>query len=161
MIGCIIYVDRYFFHINCDGKATTIGNRMYEEDDDSAGAAVFVPVRERENWGFSSTGNFWDVTAPNDYVAKNVSALTMKESELYTSAHLSPLSITYYARCLANGCYKVKLHFAEIVFSDNRSFYSLGRQIFDVYIRVFHQIYFYLYVIVEDLNELICCRRNW
>ena len=161
VIGCIIYVDRYFLHINCGGKATTVGNIMYEEDDNLAGAAVFVPVRERENWGFSSTGNFWDVTTPHDYVAKNVSALTMKESELYTSARLSPLSITYYARCLVNGRYKVKLHFAEIVFRDNRSFYSLGRRIFDVYIQVFHQIYFYLYVIVEELNELICCRRNW
>ena len=160
VIGCIIYVDRYFLHINCGGKATTVGNIMYEEDDNLAGAAVFVPVRERENWGFSSTGNFWDVTTAHDYVAKNVSALTMKESELYTSARLSPLSITYYARCLVNGRYKVKLHFAEIVFRDNRSFYSLGRRIFDVYIQVFHQIYFYLYVIVEELNELICCRRN-
>ncbi|KAL4627315.1 hypothetical protein ACB092_05G157700 [Castanea dentata] len=127
--------DRYFLHINCGGKATTVGNIIYEEDEETAGAAVFVPVRERENWGFSSTGNFRDVTTRNDYVAKNVSALTMKESELYTSARLSPLSITYYARCLANGRYKVKLHFAEIVFRDNRSFYSLGRRIFDVYIQ--------------------------
>ncbi|XP_050290691.1 probable leucine-rich repeat receptor-like serine/threonine-protein kinase At3g14840 isoform X2 [Quercus robur] len=133
--GCIIYVDRYSLHINCGGKATTVGNIMYEKDDDLAGPAVFFPVMERENWGFSNTGNFWDVTTLNDYVAKNVSALTMKESELYTSARLSPLSITYYARCLANGRYKVKLHFAEIVFRDNRSFYSLGRRIFDVYIQ--------------------------
>ena len=161
IIGCIIYVDRYSLHINCGGKATTVGNIMYEKDDDLAGPAVFFPVKERVNWGFSNTGNFWDVTTPNDYVAKNVSALIMKESKLYTSARLSPLSITYYARCLANGRYKVKLHFAEIVFRDNRSFDSLGRRIFDVYIQVFHQIYFYLYVIVEELNELICCRRNW
>ena len=160
MIGCIIYVDQNSLYINCGGKATIVGNIRYEGDDGLAGAAVFVPVRERENWGFSSTGNFWDVTTAHDYVAKNVSALTMKESELYTSARLSPLSITYYARCLVNGRYKVKLHFAEIVFRDNRSFYSLGRRIFDVYIQVFHQIYFYLYVIVEELNELICCRRN-
>ncbi|XP_065621388.1 probable LRR receptor-like serine/threonine-protein kinase At1g07650 [Quercus suber] len=104
---------------------------MYEEDDDLAGPAVFFPVMERKNWGFSSTGN-WDGNTSN-YVAKNVSALAMKESELYTSAPLSPLSITYYARCLANGHYKVKLHFAEIVY--NRSFYSLGRRIFDVYIQ--------------------------
>uniref|UniRef100_A0A2N9F1J4 non-specific serine/threonine protein kinase n=1 Tax=Fagus sylvatica TaxID=28930 RepID=A0A2N9F1J4_FAGSY len=59
----------------------------------------------------------------------------MNNSELYTSARLSPLSLTYYARCLANGNYTVKLYFAEIVFRDNRSFYSLGRRIFDVYIQ--------------------------
>uniref|UniRef100_A0A2N9IPP1 non-specific serine/threonine protein kinase n=1 Tax=Fagus sylvatica TaxID=28930 RepID=A0A2N9IPP1_FAGSY len=126
--------DRYSLHINCGGKATTAGKIKYEEDVDLAGAAKYVHVRE--NWGFSSTGNFWDVnTSANDYVANNVSILTMNKAELYTSARLSPLSFTYYARCLANGNYTVKLHFAEIVFRDNRSFYSLGRRIFDVYVQ--------------------------
>ena len=147
-------------HINCGGKATTAGKIKYEEDIDLAGAAKYVHVRE--NWGFSSTGNFWDVnTFANDYVANNVSILTMNKAELYTSARLSPLSFTYYARCLANGSYTVKLHFAEIIIKDNRSFYSLGRRIFDVYVQVFHHIYFSLYVIVEDLIELICCRKSW
>uniref|UniRef100_A0A2N9GZA8 non-specific serine/threonine protein kinase n=1 Tax=Fagus sylvatica TaxID=28930 RepID=A0A2N9GZA8_FAGSY len=50
-------------------------------------------------------------------------------------ARLSPLSLTYYARCLAKGNYTVKLHFAEIIFRDNRSFFSVGRRIFDVYIQ--------------------------
>ncbi|KAG7963667.1 hypothetical protein I3843_09G129900 [Carya illinoinensis] len=59
----------------------------------------------------------------------------MNSYELYTSARLSPLSLTYYVRCLANGNYTVTLSFAEIVFRDNRSFYSLGRRIFDVYIQ--------------------------
>jgi hypothetical protein len=85
----------------------------------------------------------------------------MNKAELYTSARLSPLSFTYYARCLANGNYTMKLHFAEIVFRDNRSFYSLGRRIFDVYVEVFHHIYFSLYVIVEDLIDLIFGRKNW
>ncbi|KAG6642318.1 hypothetical protein CIPAW_09G134200 [Carya illinoinensis] len=65
----------------------------------------------------------------------NVSTLRMNSYELYTSARLSPLSLTYYVRCLANGNYTVTLSFAEIVFRDNRSFYSLGRRIFDVYIQ--------------------------
>jgi hypothetical protein len=55
-------------HINCGGKATTAGKIKYEEDVDLVGAAKYVHVRE--NWGFSSTGNFWDVnTSANDYVA--------------------------------------------------------------------------------------------
>ncbi|KAK4589620.1 hypothetical protein RGQ29_020265 [Quercus rubra] len=126
--------DWYSVHINCGGKATTIGNIQYEADVDPAGAAKYVRVREY--WGFSSSGRFWDVnTTANDYIANNVSVLKMNESELYTSARLSPLSITYYARCLANGTYKLKLHFAEIVIRDNRSFYSLGRRIFDIYVQ--------------------------
>ncbi|XP_075664268.1 putative leucine-rich repeat receptor-like serine/threonine-protein kinase At3g14840 [Castanea sativa] len=126
--------DRYSMHINCGGNAITIGKIMYEADNDPGGSAKFF--HEKENWGFSSTGHFWDVdTSLNDYIANNVSILTMNESELYTSARLSPLSFTYYARCLAKGTYKVKLHFAEIVIRDNRSFYSLGRRIFDIYVQ--------------------------
>jgi hypothetical protein len=160
IIWFCFYVDWYSLHINCGGKAATIGKIKYEDDQDPAGAAKFF--HGIENWGFSSTGHFWDVESyANDYVANNVSILTMNKAELYTSARLSPLSITYYARCLANGNYTVKLHFAEIVFRDNRSFYSLGRRIFDVYVQVFHHIYCSLYVIVEDLIKLICCRKNW
>ncbi|GMY33112.1 probable leucine-rich repeat receptor-like serine/threonine-protein kinase At3g14840, partial [Fagus crenata] len=123
----------YSLHINCGGKAAIIGKIKYEGDEDPAGAAKFVHASE--NWGFNSTGH-WDVTPPlNDYVANTASILTMNNTELYTSARLSPLSFTYYARCLANGNYTVKLHFAEIVFRDNRSFYSLGRRIFDVYVQ--------------------------
>ncbi|KAK6123956.1 hypothetical protein DH2020_042301 [Rehmannia glutinosa] len=70
-----------------------------------------------------------------DYLAKNVSALRLNDSELYTEARLSPLSLTYYGRCLANGNYTVTLHFAEIIFRDNQSFQSLGRRMFDVYIQ--------------------------
>ena len=157
---CCFYVDRYSLHINCGGKPITVGKIMYEGDEDQAGAAKFFHLRE--NWGFSSTGHFWDVdTSRYDYIADNVSILTMNESELYTRARLSPLSFTYYANCLAKGTYKVKLHFAEIVIRDNRSFYSLGRRIFDIYVQVFYQIYFSLYVIVEELIELIFCRKNW
>ncbi|KAM3700636.1 hypothetical protein ACJW31_05G113300 [Castanea mollissima] len=126
--------DQYSLHIYCGGKATTVGNIQYEDNEDRAGPAKFF--HERENWGFSSTGSFWDYnTLENGYIATNVSILTMDESELYTNARQSPLSFTYYAHCLANGTYKVKLHFAEIVFRGNRSFYSLGRRIFDIYVQ--------------------------
>ncbi|XP_062162696.1 probable LRR receptor-like serine/threonine-protein kinase At1g07650 isoform X3 [Alnus glutinosa] len=127
--------DRYSLRINCGGSATTInGNIEYEGDQIQAGPAKFVP--NIASWGFSSSGNFWDVNSTSDqYIANNVSILRMNNSELFTSARLSPLSLTCYARCLANGNYTVKLYFAEIVFRVNRSFYSLGRRIFDVYIQ--------------------------
>ncbi|KAL4627271.1 hypothetical protein ACB092_05G156200 [Castanea dentata] len=126
--------DLYSLHINCGGKETTVGRIKYEGDEDPAGLAKYFHVKT--NWGFSNTGHFWDIDiTPNDYLANNVSILTMENSQLYTSARLSPLSITYYARCLANGNYLVKLHFAEIVFKSTISSYSLGRRIFDVYIQ--------------------------
>ncbi|KAK3003676.1 hypothetical protein RJ639_018373 [Escallonia herrerae] len=126
--------DRYALHINCGGRRTTIGNTIYEADQDTAGSARFVP--SRTNWGTSSTGDFWGRNATLDYyTANNISVLRMNNSELYTTAQLSPLSLTYYARCLANGNYTVTLHFAEIIFRDNRSYQSLGRRVFDVYIQ--------------------------
>ncbi|XP_050367372.1 uncharacterized protein LOC126785777 [Argentina anserina] len=127
--------DKYSLHINCGGKPTTFGSVKYEGDEASGGAATFFQATP-PHWGFSSTGDFVDNwSSDSDYIATNVSILKMNNSELYTTARLSPLSLTYYARCLANGNYTVKLHFAEIVLRDNRSYYGLGRRMFDVYIQ--------------------------
>ncbi|KAG2689232.1 hypothetical protein I3760_09G130700 [Carya illinoinensis] len=127
--------DLYSLHINCGGNATTIGRIKYEADLEQGGAAKFVLMKDY-TWGFSSTGDFWDVwSTSKDYIAENVSMLRMNDFELYKNARLSPLSLTYYVRCLAKGNYTVKLHFAEIILRNNRSFHSVGRRIFDVYIQ--------------------------
>ncbi|XP_062096102.1 probable leucine-rich repeat receptor-like serine/threonine-protein kinase At3g14840 isoform X5 [Humulus lupulus] len=126
--------EHYSLHINCGGKQTTIGNIKYEEDQGFVHPSNFF--QSSTNWGFSNTGDSWDSNnKAEDYIANNGSVLRMNNSELYTTARISPLSLTYYARCLGNGNYTVKLHFAEIVFRDNISFYSLGRRIFDVYVQ--------------------------
>lgn len=94
----------------------------------------------RQNWAFSSTGNFMDDDADSDdYIKTNISALynvSGPVSELYRTARVSPVSLTYYGLCLLNGNYSVKLHFAETVFTNDSSFSSLGRRIFDVYLQV-------------------------
>ncbi|KAL3345102.1 hypothetical protein AABB24_024182 [Solanum stoloniferum] len=124
----------YSVHINCGGESVTIGDTTYEADENSAGAAKFVYWKE--SWGSSNTGDFWYVPiTSNEYKATNVSSIKGHNSELYTTARLSALSLTYYGRCLANGNYTVTLHFAEIVIRDNRSFQSLGKRMFDVYIQ--------------------------
>ncbi|KAG6737306.1 hypothetical protein POTOM_058820 [Populus tomentosa] len=116
-------------------EEATIGNSIYKADDEPGGAAKYVSKRE-EDWQISTTGHIWDVPSSLDnYIAQNKSMLRTDNSVLYTNARLTPLSLTYYVRCLGNGNYKVKLHFAEIVMRDNRSYYSLGRRIFDVYIQ--------------------------
>ncbi|OMO82762.1 hypothetical protein COLO4_22842 [Corchorus olitorius] len=124
----------YSVYINCGGGATTINGINYEADEDAGGPAKYFPLKE--TWETSSTGLFWDTSVTSkDYIAQNVSILKINNSELYTRARLSPLSLTYYFRCLANGSYTVTLHFAEIVIRDNSSFHSLGRRIFDVYVQ--------------------------
>ncbi|XP_031120578.1 probable leucine-rich repeat receptor-like serine/threonine-protein kinase At3g14840 isoform X1 [Ipomoea triloba] len=126
--------DWYSFHINCGGGNVSIGDITYDADDGSTSLAKFVS--NRENWVSSNTGYFLDrqITL-SDYTTTNISVIKGKDSEIYKTARLSPLSLTYQGRCLANGIYNVKLHFAEIVLRDNRSFQSLGRRLFDVYIQ--------------------------
>ncbi|CAL5345225.1 unnamed protein product [Camellia sinensis] len=119
---------------DCGVARTTTGNIIYAADEDAGSPAEFLSVSL--NWGTSTTGLFWDTNENGICVATNKSIITMDESQLYTNARLSPLSLTYYGRCLANGKYTaVTLHFAEIIFINNQSFPSLGRRIFDAYIQ--------------------------
>lgn len=127
--------DYYDVHINCGGKSTRVGNKNFEADESSAGNTIFS-IASPSYWGSSNTGDFWGRNRSiDDYTATNVSVLYVNDSQLYTTARLSALSLAYYGRCLANGNYTVTLHFAEIVFRDNRSYQSLGERMFDVYIQ--------------------------
>ncbi|KAL8140523.1 hypothetical protein V2J09_006544 [Rumex salicifolius] len=123
---------RYSLHINCGGNVTSIGKTTYDADIIGGGPAKFFV--DKPEWGFSSTGHFWTQKVGN-YIATNDSTLPFIDSNLYSTSRTSALSLTYYGRCLAKGKYTVTLHFAEIIFRDNNSFYSLGRRIFDVYIQ--------------------------
>ncbi|KAJ0111079.1 hypothetical protein Patl1_02652 [Pistacia atlantica] len=133
-----ILTDRYSMHINCGGKELNIGNTKYEADIEAKGASMFY-TGPGQYWAFSSTGNFMDNDVVSDvYIQTNTSALSnvsADSSELYRTARVSPLSLTYYGLCLGNGNYTVKLHFAEIIFTNYSSLNSLGRRIFDVYIQ--------------------------
>ena len=107
----------------------------YADDIDSGGASKFF--QSRINWAFSSTGNFLDDDRPRDsYTLTNNASISGTNSGLYMDARLSPLSLTYYGFCMLNGNYTVNLHFAEIMFTDDRTYSSLGRRIFDLYIQV-------------------------
>ncbi|XP_037496735.1 probable leucine-rich repeat receptor-like serine/threonine-protein kinase At3g14840 [Jatropha curcas] len=58
------------------------------------------------------------------------------------TAGISPISLTYYGFCMGNGklqqvlppC-QSGLHFAEIMFTNDNTYNSLGRRIFDIYIQ--------------------------
>ena len=111
---------------------------MYDDDTEPGGASKF---HKSGNWAFSSTGHFMDDDKPKDiYILGNSSKLTMANPELYMTARLSPLSLTYYAFCLGTGTYKINLHFAEIKFTNDNTYSSLGRRVFDIYIQVFNDI---------------------
>ncbi|KAI3892863.1 hypothetical protein MKW92_027290 [Papaver armeniacum] len=130
--------DRYSFNINCGGREVISknrnGNMKYEDDQDPAGASKFY--QSSSNWAFSSTGDFMDNGDGDSYTISSAnSSLSTTDSELYMTARISPLSLTYYGFCLINGNYTVKLHFAEIIFSNDESYNSLGKRVFNVYIQ--------------------------
>ncbi|XP_058209746.1 probable leucine-rich repeat receptor-like serine/threonine-protein kinase At3g14840 isoform X1 [Rhododendron vialii] len=124
------------FHINCGGQKVSLNGNMTYEDDEDQGGPANSNYRSTTNWAFSSTGNFMeDNRTKKSFTLTNSSILSMKNSELYKDARISPISLTYYGFCLVNGNYTVNLHFAEIMFNDGKTFSSLGRRIFDIYIQ--------------------------
>ncbi|KAK2985859.1 hypothetical protein RJ640_018725, partial [Escallonia rubra] len=135
------------FHINCGGTQV-IGDEKprYEYEDDTldlGGPSKFF--QSVSNWGFSSTGHFLDNNSVNSYIIESsTSVLLGNNPDLYKDARLSPLSLTYYGYCLSDGSYKVNLHFAEIVFTDDKTYKSLGRRVFDIYIQ-FNIIYTFVF----------------
>ncbi|KAE8667584.1 hypothetical protein F3Y22_tig00112399pilonHSYRG00065 [Hibiscus syriacus] len=128
---------KYSLHINCGGKELNIsGDGKYEADRELRGASMFYLGH---NWAFSSTGNFIDNDIDaDDYLVTNTSALSIVSAiraEFFTTNRISFLCLTYYGLCLMKGNYTVSLHFAEIIFKNDRSYYDIGKRIFDVFIQ--------------------------
>ncbi|KAK2988816.1 hypothetical protein RJ640_018148, partial [Escallonia rubra] len=135
----------YSFHINCGGKEVSSDQKpgyRYEDDTDSGSPSKFF--QSGSNWGFSSTGHFLDDSRRDTYIQSNTSVLRGNNPGLYKDARLSPLSLTYYGYCLSDGSYTVNLHFAEIMFTDDKTYSSLGRRVFDIYIQ-FNIIYTFVF----------------
>lgn len=90
-----------------------------------------------------------DDTDSDNYIRTNTSTLSKVSAvdwELYRTARVSPLSLTYYGLCLGNGNYTIRLHFVEIIFKNDSTFNSLGKRIFDIYIQVTRQVYKHSFV---------------
>ncbi|KAJ6886104.1 LRR receptor-like serine/threonine-protein kinase RFK1 isoform X2 [Populus alba x Populus x berolinensis] len=125
-------------HVNSGGKDITINENKttlsYEGDGQVEGGAAKYFVNDQSFWGFSSTGDFMD-----DYDYQNtrytVSLQSSTVPELYQTARISPISLTYFHYCLKNGNYTVNLHFAEIQFTNDHTYNSLGRRVFDIYVQ--------------------------
>ncbi|KAJ6301641.1 hypothetical protein OIU77_015866 [Salix suchowensis] len=129
---CTRKPQHHSLFINCGGSSEIVGGNEYEDDTTPGGAAEFASLSER--WGYSSTGTY----IGNDngaYRATNSFGLNVTGEGFYQTARLAPQSLKYYGLCMLAGSYKVQLHFAEIMFSNNQSFSSLGRRIFDISIQ--------------------------
>ncbi|KAF8037832.1 hypothetical protein BT93_B0622 [Corymbia citriodora subsp. variegata] len=122
--------------INCGGTQTNFDGKQYEEDTNPNGPSIFSSSSSSssEKWAYSTTGVYMGNDAAG-YIAKYPYFMNMSGPEIYQTARLSPWSIRYYGLCMMEGSYKVRLHFAEVQFSDDQTFSSLGKRIFDVAIQ--------------------------
>ncbi|XP_038900109.1 probable leucine-rich repeat receptor-like serine/threonine-protein kinase At3g14840 isoform X3 [Benincasa hispida] len=125
----------YSLHINCGGRENLVnGTIRFDGDTNTGKSSLFF--QGGTNWGFSNTGSFMDDDrSTDDFIALSPPDLPMKDFALYSNARISPNSLTYYAFCMGNGNYTLSLYFAEIEFSNDKSYKSLGRRIFDVYVQ--------------------------
>ncbi|XP_054815638.1 probable LRR receptor-like serine/threonine-protein kinase At1g53440 isoform X2 [Prosopis cineraria] len=121
----------YSLFINCGGPKMEFEGHEYEEDLTRDGISYF---NFQNNWAYSSTGVYMN-NDNADFVATSSTLLNVSDPACYKTARLSPLSLKYYGLCMMKGNYKVKLHFAEIMFSDDQTYNSLGVRIFDVSIQ--------------------------
>lgn len=131
--------DGCSLHINCGGKdlKEDNGKVLYEGDETADGSAKRY-LSPTNQWGFSSTGDYQDDGNDQNkaYVETLRSVPLPNIPQMYTTARISPLSLTYFRYCLENGSYNVSLHFAEILFTSDNTSSSLGRRIFDIYVQV-------------------------
>lgn len=134
-----LFADGCSLHVNCGGDdfvAEDDNRKVLYEGDGGVEGGVATYFRSNDNyWGFSATGDFMD-DADLLSIRHIIKLSGSNLSDLYATARITPITLTYFAYCLGNGNYSVKLHFAEIQFTNDRSYDSLGRRMFDIYIQV-------------------------
>ncbi|PON58301.1 Phosphorylase kinase, gamma catalytic subunit [Trema orientale] len=123
------------FGVNSGGPEITSSDKIvYERDTDALGPAKYF-LTSTNRWAVSNVGLF---TGNNNasYTSSSLSQFTRTlDPELFQTARLSASSLRYYGLGLENGNYTVKLLFAETAFENSRTWKSVGRRVFDIYIQ--------------------------
>ncbi|CAI9772831.1 unnamed protein product [Fraxinus pennsylvanica] len=95
-------------------------------DSETLGPATYYTI-DTNRWAVSNVG------LPSG--SGNPQYTNTLESELFQTARISAGSLRYYGLGLENGNYTVRLQFAEIQILGTRTWMSLGKRVFDVYIQ--------------------------
>ncbi|GAB4836663.1 hypothetical protein Ancab_001575, partial [Ancistrocladus abbreviatus] len=131
--GSPIYSE---FAVKCGGpQIKSSDGTIYESDNETLGSATDF-VSDTERWAVSNVG--WFFSNHNaSYTGFSSSQFTNTlDSELFQTSRLSAGSLRYYGLGLENGNYTVVLQFAENIIINGRTWKSLGRRVFDIYIQV-------------------------
>ncbi|KAK8331119.1 hypothetical protein V6Z12_A10G053300 [Gossypium hirsutum] len=124
------------FAIKCGGLQMTADGIMFEAENNSLGTATFN-VTSTQKWAVSSVGLYEDRENPM-YVQNTFAQVKSTNTpRLFLTSRTSPVSLRYYGLGLENGPYIINLFFAETAYPDRitRSWKSLGRRVFDIYIQ--------------------------
>ncbi|KAJ9135971.1 hypothetical protein P3X46_033089 [Hevea brasiliensis] len=120
-------------YINCGGERVLINGVQYQADTQPDGGSTFF-LSDDKSWGYSSQGIFIDANH-DQYTVEKSCGIPSDDAPLYKTARVSPISLKYYGFCMKNDKYIVKLHFAEIMYSENKDPSSKGKRLFDVAIQ--------------------------
>ncbi|XP_022927452.1 probable LRR receptor-like serine/threonine-protein kinase RFK1 isoform X1 [Cucurbita moschata] len=133
---CSKYSKCWFVNAGGNDLTMEVKNKsvLYNGDANVDGGTAKLYTDHDSYWGLSSTGDFMD---DDDFqnTRYTLSLLSSNLSELYSTARRSPITLTYFHHCLDNGNYLVTLHFAELQFTNDETYTSLGRRKFDIYIQ--------------------------
>ncbi|KAJ6805283.1 putative LRR receptor-like serine/threonine-protein kinase isoform X2 [Iris pallida] len=124
------------FAVNCGASTgiTASDGNVYDADKTSLTAASYY-VTDENRWGVSNVGTFAEASNAS-YVISNLAQVSNTlDPELFQTARMSPSSLRYYGLGLENGNYTIKLQFAELGYPDIRSWKSVGKRVFDIYIQ--------------------------
>ncbi|KAF3450424.1 hypothetical protein FNV43_RR06505 [Rhamnella rubrinervis] len=122
--GCLVGGwdgDSTCMHVNSGGNDVTVKEEkrriLYEGDGGVEGGTAKYFLNSKNYWGFSSTGDFMD---DNNFQNARYTATLQSSniSELYETARISPISLTYFHHCLENGNYTDKLALKDFNIED-------------------------------------------
>ncbi|KAJ4838361.1 hypothetical protein Tsubulata_041371 [Turnera subulata] len=121
--------------IKCGGPQMTLSGNIYEGEDQNLGPASFYVVDTRR-WGVSNVGYFAGSNNPRciSYPSSQITN-TPDSAALFLTSRISASSLRYYGLGLQNGNYNVRLQFTEPAIASGKTWESLGRRVFDVYIQ--------------------------
>uniref|UniRef100_A0A0E0EJ09 non-specific serine/threonine protein kinase n=1 Tax=Oryza meridionalis TaxID=40149 RepID=A0A0E0EJ09_9ORYZ len=111
-----------------------LDNTVYEADATSLGAASYY-VTGQTRWGISNVGKFNEAPNGSYLMYSSQQFQNALDSELFQTARMSPSSLRYYGLGLENGNYTVLLQFAEFAYPDTKTWQSIGRRVFDIYVQ--------------------------
>ncbi|KAG8365260.1 hypothetical protein BUALT_Bualt18G0085700 [Buddleja alternifolia] len=123
------------FAVKCGGPQIRSSDQtVYEMDNETLGPATYY-VASTGRWAVSNVGLPAGSNNPVYQTSSSSQSTNTLDSELFQTARISAGSLRYYGLGMENGNYTVRLQFAEIDILSNRTWRSLGRRVFDIYIQ--------------------------